>query len=74
MKAKLTFTLPDEHAEHLAAVNASALGQSLYEFDQWLRQEEKYTERNDIPIDELREKLRDIMGLNGLSFNSPIFM
>ena len=73
MKATITFILPDETAEHTAAIHGSALAMIIYEFDQWLRSAEKYENRDEIPVEELRAKMRELLGEHGLSFDSVIF-
>ena len=73
MKAALEFNLPDDDLQHQQAVNAPGMALALWDFDQWLRSEQKYADREQIEVDELREKLREVMGEYGLSFNMPMF-
>ncbi len=51
MKAILEFTLPEEAAEHMQAVRAGDVMAALWEFDQYLRSQERHLEpeqRDDI--------------------------
>lgn len=73
MKATLEFNLPDDQAEFEAAANATKYFSVLWEMDQWLRSNIKYAP-DDMNADryhtyeECREKLREIMSDNNVSF------
>lgn len=73
MKATLKFNLPEEDAQFEAACNGMALAGILWDLDQWLREQQKYKEREDVPVDEVRSKLRDLMSLEGMDFDCVIW-
>lgn len=70
MKAKLIFDLSDPvdriNFEH--ANNAGNLVNALYDFDQWLRAQCKYENKETITIDEARDKLREFVSDNGVNW------
>lgn len=74
MKAILKFDLPEESHEHEAAMRGQSLAFVIWELDQWLRNEAKYGARNELPTDEVREKLREVMAQHGLTFESPLWV
>ena len=65
MKAQLTFDLddPEDVMRHLQCTKASNMASVLWEFDQWLRSEIKYKNRE---IEDVREQFGDIMFNNGI--------
>ena len=68
MKAILEFDLnePDEREEHLRCVRALDLCLVLWDFDQILRSEIKY---NDKDWQEVRDKLTEIMDEHGVNLD-----
>jgi len=58
-KATLTFDLPEESCEHLAAIHGHEYQSALWEVDRWLRGLEKYDDKLFVPIEEVRAKLRE---------------
>ena len=66
MKAILKFNLPEENQEFELATKASKMYCTLWEFDQWLRSEIKYGGKE---LDEVRDKLREIMNGNRIDFD-----
>jgi hypothetical protein len=67
MKAILEFELPEDNQEFRLATKASAMYSTLWELDQWLRVEIKYTGREQ--LDEVRDKLRELMNDNHIDFD-----
>ena len=65
MKATLEFDLPEEHPDHILAVNGFRFALALEEFDNLLRGWNKYgTRKFESPedaIDAARDALRDCM-------------
>ena len=47
MRATLSFTLPEDESEYIAAAKAMKMATSISEFRAWLRKERKYTELTD---------------------------
>jgi hypothetical protein len=79
MIAKLKFNLddPDDKMSHLRCIKATEMMVTLYEMDQHLRSITKYASdsMSQETYDELikvREKLHEIMGENGISFEGLI--
>lgn len=72
MKITLTFS-EEEQAEALQALNGSKWMCAMWELDQWLRGEAKYSEkRSEKEIDliyEIREKIREQLNEDGINFN-----
>jgi len=69
MKATLKFTLPEERTEHQLAI-ARALWQIVaWDLDQWLRAEEKYQDRETVTVEKARDKIRELMENNNLTFD-----
>ena len=58
MKATLTFTLPEENAEFIAASEAQAILAALQDFDRELRNQAKYKDNDTMSIDDVRDLLR----------------
>jgi hypothetical protein len=72
-KITLEFNLPDEDTEFETAVNGKHLATILWDVDQWLRSEQKYNERESIPVDELRDKLREMLYEAGMTWECVIW-
>jgi len=66
MKAILEFELPQDNQEFELATKASKMYCTLWELDQWLRGEIKY---NGKELNEVRDKLREIMNDNRIDFD-----
>jgi len=66
MKAILEFELPQDKQEFELATKASKMYCTLLELDQWLRGEIKY---NGKELDDVRDKLREIMNDNRIDFD-----
>jgi hypothetical protein len=66
MKAILEFQLPEDNQEFELATKASKMYSTLWELDQWLRVEIKYKDKE---LDEVRDKLREIMNDNRIDFD-----
>jgi hypothetical protein len=77
MEAILKFELPDDKTNFECATRGSDLALIIWDFDQYLRGEEKYnsslTECQDEVFNNIREKLREIMSEYGITFDSEIF-
>ena len=67
MKAILKFNLPEDNQEFELSTKASKMYCTLWELDQWLRSEIKYGGREE--LDEVRDKLREIMNDNRIDFD-----
>ena len=66
MKAILEFNLPEDNQEFELATKASKMYCTLWELDNWLRQEIKYKDKE---LDEVRDKLRELMNDNKINFD-----
>lgn len=66
MKAKLEFELPEEDRAFYETVNGPKAFSVLWDFDQWLRGEIKY---NDKDFQEVRDTLNQIMNDRNISFD-----
>lgn len=66
MKAILEFNLPEDNQDFDMATKASKMYCTLWELDQWLRGEIKY---NGKELDEVRDKLRELMNDNRIDFD-----
>jgi hypothetical protein len=66
MKAILEFSLPEDNQEFELHTKASKMYCTLWEFDQWLRSEIKYKDKE---LDEVRDKLREFMNDNRIDFD-----
>lgn len=65
MKAKISFSLPEEENDFYYAVNGSKFAHAIYNFDNFLRSKLKYeelTEEQAKIYEEIREKLREEIG------------
>lgn len=74
MKAILEFNLPDDTLEYKMVNNASSMHSTLWEFDQWLRNELKYNvDYKDLiqtkTLETCREKLHEFMDDNDIKFD-----
>lgn len=73
MKAILKFDLPEDEYQFSAASRATKWVAAMWEMDQWLRSQIKYTESYTDDqyelLEDVREKLRDIMNDNNVSFD-----
>ena len=63
MKAILEFNLPDENSEYKMAHHASGIFCAAWDFDQWLRSECKYYDKQ---YDDIRKKFRDCLEDQGI--------
>jgi hypothetical protein len=72
MKATLEFNLPEDQSDFDLAVNGTKAQAALWEMDQYLRNELKYSDdrsSEDLKLlQEVRDQLREIMFENGLKF------
>ena len=66
MKAILEFELPQDNQEFELATKASKMYSTLWEFDQWLSGAIKYKDKE---LDEVRDKLRELMNDNRIDFD-----
>ena len=66
MKAILEFNLPEDNQEFELHTKASKMYCTLWELDQWLRSEIKYKDKE---LDEVRDKLRELMNDNRIDFD-----
>jgi hypothetical protein len=66
MKAILIFTLPEDNQEFELALKGSKMYSTLWDFDQWLRSEIKYKEKE---LEEVRDKLQEFMNNNHIDFD-----
>ena len=64
MKATLEFNLPDESGEHYAAIHGADYRNVIWELNQWLRNEIKYSGRSEFA--EVRAHLEVLMADAGL--------
>ena len=67
MKTTMVFSLPEEKTDFTLAINGSKMYCTLWELDQWLRSEIKYGGREE--LDEVRDKLRELMNDNHIDFD-----
>ena len=65
MKAIIEFSLPEDNQEFELHTKAIKMFSTLWELDQWLRGEIKYKDKE---LDEVRDKLREIMNDNRIDF------
>jgi len=72
-KITFEFNLPEEDSEFEACANARNLATILWDLDQWLRSEQKYNDRESIPVDEIRDKLREMISEAGMSWDCVIW-
>ena len=67
-KATLIFSLPEEELEHDIASHAIDWYNVVFDVDEWLRKEVKYSSRNMIEAQVVRDRLREIMKEYELEF------
>lgn len=65
-EATLKFNLPEEQSEYYLATKGFDSFYSLWDFDQWLRNEIKYQDKE---YQEIRDKLHEIMGERKVNFD-----
>lgn len=72
MKAILSFNLddPEDKEKHLRCVKAADLCLTLWDFDQWLRSEIKYNEKEH--LQEVRDELYSKMEEYGIDLDNLI--
>ena len=66
MKATLEFNLPEDNQEFELATKALKMYSTLWDLDLWLRTEIKYKDKE---LDEVRDKLRELMSDNRIDFD-----
>jgi hypothetical protein len=64
MKAILEFTFPEDQDEHTDALNGANWKSVVWELDEWLRQQIKYSNRED--LQEVRDKLFELRDVRDL--------
>ena len=69
MKAILEFELPQDQEDHLTALNGAAWRDVVWDLSQLLRNQAKYTDKESIPIEEIRSELYTIIQAHGLSLD-----
>lgn len=72
-KATLEFDLNEESTEHALAVAGSQIAAGVWDYDQWLRAQNKYAVEPAITsvetcIDRCRERLREVMSERGVAW------
>ena len=74
MKAKLIFDLSilDDQIAFKHANNGESLSIAIYQFDQWLRSQYKYEDKEMISAEEVRDKLRVFVQDQGLEWENAI--
>jgi len=72
-KITLEFNLPEEDAAFETAVNGKHMATILLDLDQWLSFEQKYRDRESIPVDEIRDKLREMLYDEGMTWDCVIW-
>jgi hypothetical protein len=70
MKARLTFTLPDDEMQFKRASQAFELTLSLWEISQYLREVDKYETGH--TIEQIREKFYSILSDNNINLDNLI--
>jgi len=73
MNIEMKFTLPEEDSEFEAATNGRNLANILYDYKSWLRSQQKHHNREVIEIDELRDKLSEMISDAGMSWDCVIW-
>jgi hypothetical protein len=61
MRATLSFKLPEEGVEHYYALNGADMAFAIQEFQNWLRALDRYEGKSEVKIDEVRDKLSEIL-------------
>lgn len=64
MKAALFFKLPEDQTEHTWALHAGSLYLVISELDNFLREKIKYEDQKQIDMQEMRDKLWEIVREN----------
>jgi len=67
MKAVLEFILPEDEGEHYHAVNGGKAFLAMWDFDQWLRNEIKYSGEDS--YQRVREQFRNIINEYNLTID-----
>jgi hypothetical protein len=70
MKIKMIFDLPDDEEDFSMAANAGKMNIVLFDFDQWLRSQIKYSEdikasKHDI-LQDCRDKFHELLRENNI--------
>lgn len=68
MKARLEFDLPEERDDHLLATKASNMYGSLWDISQYLRQIDKYMDKQP-DIEVIRDRFYEILSENGFNLD-----
>ena len=66
MRAILEFSFPEDKQEFELATKALKMYSTLWDLDLWLRTEIKYKDKE---LDEVRDKLRELMTDNRIDFD-----
>ena len=74
MKAKLTFNLPEENQEFKLASNAQQLQFALWDYSQWIDGKWKYSDKDTLTVEEVREAFIDACNDNGLNLDIELFI
>ena len=70
MKAKLEYTLPEETEEFMLAVEGGNWKNVIWDLDMvWLRNLEKYEDKETVTIEEIRDKIRELLDAHGLTMD-----
>ena len=72
MKAILEFNLPEDNDEYKLTTTAAGMSSTLWNLDQWLRSNIKYSDDDSLDNDTLqavRDKLYEIMKNNNISID-----
>jgi hypothetical protein len=63
---KIIFNLPDENDEYQSAINGNKYHSVIHELFNYLRSESKYSDRTELTIEEVREKLVELLKDEGV--------
>lgn len=66
MKVTLEFNLPEEHEAHHCALMGGNYKGAMQELDNWLRSVQKYTDKDMVTIESVREKLNEALEGHGV--------
>ncbi len=69
MKAILEFSFPEDEFAHQIALDGQKWRDALMELDQYLRDKIKYSNDEDINMENVRELIRSYMAARNLTFN-----
>jgi hypothetical protein len=61
MKVTLEFTLPEQTDEYISAMDGAKLSAVVSETLSWLRQKSKYENFETLPVDEVRQKIYELL-------------